>query len=54
MLRSITHPHIVALFGVCVHERRVYLITELCSCNLQDYVLQPVRARGKDSNDAPL
>ena len=38
MLSQLNHPNIVRFYGICVEEKHVYLVTELCSSSLANLI----------------
>ena len=50
VLRTLKHPHIVQLHNVIVTSSSIYLVLELCDCNLRHY-LQELKAAGQATMD---
>ena len=38
LLSSLRHPYVLAFFGCCVHERLLYIVTELCDTTLKELI----------------
>jgi serine/threonine protein kinase len=45
LLSSLHHPYVLHFFGCCVHERYLYIVTELCDMTLKDLVARRERQR---------
>ena len=45
LLSSLRHPYVLHFFGCCVHERHLYLVTELCDMTLKDLISRRERQR---------
>ena len=45
LLSNLRHPYVLHFFGCCVHERHLYIVTELCDMTLRDLVQRRERQR---------
>ena len=45
LLSSLRHPYVLAFFGCCVHERSLYIVTELCDMTLKELLARRERQR---------
>lgn len=45
LLSNLRHPYVLQFYGCCVHDRHLYLVTELCDMTLRELIQQRERQR---------
>ena len=40
LLSNLRHPYVLHFFGCCVHERHLYIVTELCDSTVKELVVR--------------
>ena len=54
LLSNLRHPYVLAFYGCCVHERHLYLVTELCDMTLKDLLARRERTSQRLSLEPAL